>query len=254
MEKIKCNSCGAEYDDTLSSCPYCGTINYKGAENKYMGTLDDIKENLDDLEKVPSDEMKKEIKHQGKFLAILIIILIIISLILAGLCYFVYKDTNHASTSDYVWQQTNYPKMDELYNAGKYDELVNFYYEAIDDDKDIWNYDHYEFISFYSYINDIALVKNIIETEEPDKYDYEDLLHDSLYLEWIDLRKDSFSSDDEITVLKNLYKPYDGYYQQIFNLTEDEKLDLKNQFIKNGYLDYSTLEKYTYKHFPKLKR
>ena len=32
VKKIICSSCGAEFEDTLPKCPYCGSLNYKGAE------------------------------------------------------------------------------------------------------------------------------------------------------------------------------------------------------------------------------
>ena len=44
VKKIICNSCGAEFEDTLPKCPYCGSLNYKGAEAEYLGKLEGMRE------------------------------------------------------------------------------------------------------------------------------------------------------------------------------------------------------------------
>ena len=42
VKKIICSSCGAEFEDTLPKCPYCGSLNYKGAEAEYLGKLESM--------------------------------------------------------------------------------------------------------------------------------------------------------------------------------------------------------------------
>ena len=43
---IVCNSCGAQYGSDHSTCPYCGTMNYEGAEKAYFEKLEDIREDV----------------------------------------------------------------------------------------------------------------------------------------------------------------------------------------------------------------
>ena len=43
---IICPNCGAEIENDVTKCPYCGYINVEGAEKKYFDELDDIKEDL----------------------------------------------------------------------------------------------------------------------------------------------------------------------------------------------------------------
>ena len=57
---IHCKSCGAEFEENLAKCPYCGTLNYKGAEQEYLNKLKNIQEDMEDLQEVPEDEVKKE--------------------------------------------------------------------------------------------------------------------------------------------------------------------------------------------------
>ena len=38
-KQVICSSCGAKFRQSLPKCPYCDTLNYKGAEAEYMGRL-----------------------------------------------------------------------------------------------------------------------------------------------------------------------------------------------------------------------
>lgn len=49
---VVCPSCGYEFDGTLAACPACGTMHYPGAEADYLEHLDDVKEQLQSLNKV----------------------------------------------------------------------------------------------------------------------------------------------------------------------------------------------------------
>ena len=59
VKKIICSSCGAEFEDTLPKCPYCGSLNYKGAEAEYLGKLESMRQDMQQLEQVPEKELKK---------------------------------------------------------------------------------------------------------------------------------------------------------------------------------------------------
>ena len=41
-KQVICSSCGAKFRQSLPKCPYCDTLNYKGAEAEYMGRLQSI--------------------------------------------------------------------------------------------------------------------------------------------------------------------------------------------------------------------
>lgn len=61
-KKIICKYCGAKFDEIKSKCPYCGSTNYKGAEAEYFDKLEDVREDMEDLENVPVQETKKELR------------------------------------------------------------------------------------------------------------------------------------------------------------------------------------------------
>ena len=64
VKKIICSSCGAEFEDTLPKCPYCGSLNYKGAEAEYLGKLESMRQDMQQLEQVPEKELKKKLKKK----------------------------------------------------------------------------------------------------------------------------------------------------------------------------------------------
>ena len=45
---IICGNCGAPMGETDAYCPYCGIMNYNGAEKEYFEQLEGIKDKLED--------------------------------------------------------------------------------------------------------------------------------------------------------------------------------------------------------------
>ena len=43
---IKCQNCGADIEELVPRCPYCGAMNEPGAEHKYMQDLYKLKDDL----------------------------------------------------------------------------------------------------------------------------------------------------------------------------------------------------------------
>ena len=119
---IHCKSCGAEFEEDLPKCPYCGTLNYKGAEQEYLNKLENIREGMEDLQEVPEDEVKKEIKQRGKFIGKVILIIGILIIGLALLLYWINRSPERDRKEDYLWMQENFPIMDELYEDENYED------------------------------------------------------------------------------------------------------------------------------------
>ena len=87
VKKIICSSCGAEFEDTLPKCPYCGSLNYKGAEAEYLGKLESMRQDMQQLEQVPEKELKKKLKKKQKFVIKLLILLAALAAILAVIVF-----------------------------------------------------------------------------------------------------------------------------------------------------------------------
>lgn len=69
-----CSNCGAEFDEKLASCPYCGQLSPPGAELAHMEKLRTLREATEHLGDIPEESYKAELKAQGKRLLITLLI------------------------------------------------------------------------------------------------------------------------------------------------------------------------------------
>ena len=115
VKKIICSSCGAEFEDTLPKCPYCGSLNYKGAEAEYLGKLESMRQDMQQLEQVPEKELKKKLKKKQKFVIKLLILLAALAAILAVIVFRVRYIEPRDARADYLWEKENFPILDRLY-------------------------------------------------------------------------------------------------------------------------------------------
>jgi len=142
--KLICNSCGAEIDDSMPKCPYCDTLIVKGAEAHYMEKLYDIQEDLEELNEIPMDTVRKEVKHQWKRMKKAFIAAFIAALILGGIFLLHEKRFERDNMEDYIWGQENFSVMTELYENEQYEQLNEMFDKALMEDKPVWNWEYYE--------------------------------------------------------------------------------------------------------------
>ena len=142
--KFICTSCGAEIDDSMAKCPYCDTMIVKGAEKAYMEQLYDIHEYLEGLKAMPYEAVKSEVKHQGKRIKKILIATVAIVLIFAA--YILWQESKYErdNTADYIWGQEHFPVMTEMYEDKDYEALEEYFYDAMMDDKPVWNWEYYD--------------------------------------------------------------------------------------------------------------
>lgn len=167
---IVCNSCGAEFGSEEPKCPYCKTMNYKGAEKEYFAKLEEVRADMEELSAVPKEEAKKELKKQGSFMKKILLVVLVLAALLFAVHYFVEKSYERDNKADFIWQETNFPIMDELYEAGKYEELVEFYTQAEEEGKPAYAWEHTAFVRVYvsvqDYYHDLTYMEEHEEIEE----------------------------------------------------------------------------------------
>lgn len=185
-KKIICGSCNATFDASLTACPYCGTMNYQGAEAEYMGDLEGIRQNLQSVADVPRDSVAKEFRRVGLRTALITLIAFgLMMLAMVPMWAYNYSDNSEARDK-YLWEQQHFEVMDQMLADGQYDELAAY----IDDVKNSSDYDYsyslwsWEHSAFSIYYSDLELVHSIQsreqEGEELDEYDQQDLYYYSL--------------------------------------------------------------------------
>ena len=141
-KKIICSSCGAEFEDTLPQCPYCGSLNYKGAEAEYLGKLEGMRQDMQQLEQVPEKELKKKLKKKQKFVIKLLILLAALAAILAVIVFRAQYIEPRDARADYLWEKENFPVLDRLYREQDFEGLTEFYEQAVTEDRVIDRWEH----------------------------------------------------------------------------------------------------------------
>ncbi len=177
--KIECSFCGARFVETLPACPYCGSTSIKGAEAEYMEKLEDIREDMKDLEKVPLRETKKALKKQTIFaLAVLGTIVGFFACLFLIEAVFGYKEEKRDPKEDYRWQQENFPLFDELYEKEDYEEMLDLYYKAYDENRPISAWEHWEFASAMAmFLETEEIWEKEANGEELSEWEYKQLLY-----------------------------------------------------------------------------
>ena len=153
QQLITCPNCGAQFDIHEPRCPYCDHINPQGAEEHYMQGLEQTRQELDHVDELAGEELHAQVKTDAKRALRRILIAAAVVLLLAGLIFFT---ENRPFSRDYeltekelAWQREAFAGWDELYEAGSYEELREQMNEAGEDHR-IWDWKHYEFMSWYS--------------------------------------------------------------------------------------------------------
>lgn len=212
---IICNSCGAQFDNEEPKCPYCGTMNYEGAEKEYFEKLEDIREDVEELNAVPVEEAKKELKKQGRFIRKVIVVVLILAAVFGVFIFLQEKLYERDNKADYIWQEANYPIMDEMYENGEYEELVEFYIQAVDEDKPVYNWEHYAFVDTYIEVEEFySDLEYMAEAEE---------ITDGMYgiILWTQWRVYGYSFSQELTEEEK------EYFSEAFAAAEEH---LKNDW------------------------
>lgn len=81
---IKCANCGAQYEEQLRQCPYCGAENTELTEREYQGELDQLDRQTRELVHLPSYLVKLWTRRWGKALILLLFAVLAAGIVTAG--------------------------------------------------------------------------------------------------------------------------------------------------------------------------
>lgn len=182
-KKIICGSCNATFDASMTACPYCGTMNYQGAEAEYMGDLEGIRQNLQSVADVPRDSVAKEFRKVGLRTALITLIAFGLMMLAMVPMWATNYSYDSSARDKYLWEQQHFEVMDQMLADGQYDELMTYIDEVNTDSSSsyvysLYSWEHYAFTIYY---NDLYRIYSIRsreqEGEELDEYDLEDLYY-----------------------------------------------------------------------------
>lgn len=180
---VICGSCGAEFDDDLAKCPYCGSVNLKGAEKEYMEKLEKFREDMGGLDDVPLKELKDAFQKQGKRLRKVVLTILALAAAVLLVFFFVNRRDEKDYRDQYLWEQENFPILNALYDAGEYDEMLEVLSRLMaDEDHDVYGWEHFSFYLAYDSAVDFQRLYAQRETGDLNNFGQKALLYNEWYL------------------------------------------------------------------------
>lgn len=230
-----CSSCGATFDDTLPKCPYCGNMNYNGAEAQYLHKLEQIRENMEDLAETPKKAVKGEIKKQGGRLVKTLLATAAICMIFFSLFFLFQPKEERDYNADFSWKETNFPLMDEMYENEDYTALLNFWEQAVKDNLNspIWEWEHADFYNIYMHVDSmLTFFKDEASGQEPSELSYSLLLFDELTIMATEYKTNL--DEEEAKKLGEYVKMAKTDFDARWNMSTEQKADFLEQIKELG--------------------
>ena len=223
-----CQNCGARFNDDLERCPYCGTMNTKGAFKGYRRRLHKIKDNMAELDDDAYNSLQELIiKSLLKGLGI-IAICVALGIALGFIMPRGYdsEEYEEETYNELLWMEENTVKLDEAYAKRDMEALEDLVYEQ---DSIGYAWEHYDVFNTWS-IEDrlLAAAEQIAENKEYYEYniypfaDALELLYDPENIFGLDHQ---FTGDEE------------QYYQDSIN-------NINEAFLSIGLSNDDTLSIY----------
>ena len=251
-----CGNCGAEIDDKLTACPYCGAMQYETSEEKYMKDLYNLNDGMEKLDKNARKYIiKSTLKSAG------IICAAIAAAVLAGTItgYGSYKSSYDSFSSrkeihqSFDWYNNNINKLNSLYEQGDYDSVVKLTdsYKGKSDVLAKWK--HYSFINIYDrYYSRFSDCYNMTKSKEK-LIDYQfasgfraslDLIHFVNDKNGYEYRKYENCTEEEKRKVDSWTTEAQDYLKNVAKATDKEINDMLNELYQDGYYDYKLGKNY----------
>lgn len=261
MNKTICINCGATIPDSEAKCPFCGYINISGAEAKFMR---DIQKTESDMSQIPDLQQKEYKKHMSKNTKIVLITVSVVVLLL-GIVFglnalfekVLYSYDEVDVKAQMLWQKENFPILDEMYNAGDYEGIVEFYYDLYvyndqnDTDYSIYDWEHYYFIDAYRRFSDVEMyITDLDMGIELSDYAAECLVYYCMWFHYREYDTDNEFmklTDEEVEIADGYKKITDEYFFERLGFTEEEAEELYIKAVEKdgfGSIDMQTCWKY----------
>ena len=132
MSKVRCKNCGAIFDARLSYCPYCGTMNKRGAYAEFRSKVSSMIDSILGLKENVHQSVSRIILFS--LLRSLIFIAAIIGLAFAfsrtaQVNYYNDPEYDQQAYEEIVWMDENLDKLNEAYESGDYKTIEKLYYQ-----------------------------------------------------------------------------------------------------------------------------
>ena len=236
MRQVVCKNCGAAFDENLEKCPYCGTMNRKGAygsfRKRFAGMIDDMFGLRDEASRSVSRMIFTALFRS------LILIAVVIGLAFAlaktsNVNYYNDRKEDEKAYETIIWEDENIEKLDEAYENGDFKTIKSLYAE---NSSVVRNWPHYsDYVLKEKY-------QTIMEFPYFSYYQLQDVLYFLYYPQFYTYQRNTDDIDME---------QYEAMRQDVLGMmnergyTEEELADIYEKHAdKYGYLSISDLEPY----------
>ena len=143
MKQVTCKNCGAVFDETLEKCPYCGTMNRRGAYGSFRRRFAGLIDEMLGLREEANRSVSRIIF--SSLLRSLILIAAVIGLAFffsqyAKVNYYNDPERDEEALEMILWEEENLEKLDEAYEKNDFDTIHKLYLE---NSKAVMNWPHY---------------------------------------------------------------------------------------------------------------
>ncbi|MBO4218208.1 MAG: zinc-ribbon domain-containing protein [Erysipelotrichaceae bacterium] len=236
MKELICKNCGAAYPEDTEYCPYCGTMNKKGAYKGFRKRVSGMIDRMLGLKQEAHQSVSRTILS-ALIRSFVIVAVIVLAAYLCALRVNVNYHNNYEYDSkalaDIEWYEANIDKLEEYYHNDDLKAIKKLYYENI------------SVVSKWSHYPDYVLAdeyEQMITQQRFSKYQLQKMLY---YLFWPEFYtgRDRMKGADTAR--------YQTQRQQILDILESHGFDeeqLKTIYQqhsdKQGYIDTDALEGY----------
>lgn len=231
-KKITCPSCGAQFEDTLAKCPYCGTMYYPAAEKEYMNQMEDLRGDVGELKTLPREETKKHFKNRVRFIWTVLIIFTAAAAVIGGLYLHNQRKEAQKAEEEYLWVREHIPELDSLYENGQYDAMADLYASWYYDSKPVWSWKHSEFAYRLSIVRETEAMLIEVDSGHDGKYDLTALLYNEIRMLEFD-QQHPFLSEEEYRYVLEKAEPYLEDMKSRFRLDDGEVEEIRKTAKEN---------------------
>ena len=246
-KQIYCTQCGAVIPPGEARCPYCGSSYAPEAEREYMRKLDQVRNDLDKVGNIGEETSRTEAGRIRKRVFRILAVILIFSAAIYGLFAYMQKREDRKNREEYLWRKDTIPALNQLYEEGDYDALMEEYQKAHKSGHSLYDWEHNAFCEYYeaAYYAGEAL-----KMREKGLFEEEDailLLNDELRFRGLPFRKGIPAED--MRLIQDRIAPFENDLVEIFHASAEELDDFDSMLKKNGgYPDYKASKEYIRAH------
>ncbi|MDO5132192.1 MAG: zinc ribbon domain-containing protein [Eubacteriales bacterium] len=246
-KQVICSQCGAMIPPGEARCPYCGSAYAPAAEREYMEKLEQVREDLDRVGEAGAEASHREIRHVSSRVLRILGVTLIIALLLACAAYWHRQRENTENRKEYLWQQTAFSELDQLYEEGEYDAVLEKIHTYEKEGHKIYRWEH---LSLFEIYESTIYVDRFLESRAKGLFEEEDavvLLYDELKFRGIDHQSGVPAADLER--IHAMTAPYENDLTEIFRMSEEDLAFFDRRLSESGgYPTFSDCEEYVRNH------